>query len=92
MNRVSSKNLLPILLATVALLIWAHNGYKFFKGVNQDDDPGLLFNANVDEFEIDDGPEPAEDVNWVYEPMFRDPFQGPPTILLRDVITDKVTT
>lgn len=76
MNLVSSKNLLPILLATVALLIWAHNSYEFFKGVNQDDDPGLLFNANVDEFEIEAGPEPAKDANWVYEPIFRDPFQN----------------
>lgn len=76
MNFRLPKNLLPIILGFMALVIWGHNGIKFFKGIRSADEPSALHPHLLETRMITKTGKDVEFDDWVYEPKFRDPFEN----------------
>ncbi len=76
MNLKLPKNLLPVILGALALILWGHNSYKFVKGIKTADvqNPAkspLLATNTIPTMVAD-----KKNDNWVYESKFRDPFEN----------------
>lgn len=69
-----NKTTFRILLIIVALLVWFHNGYKFFIGVQKSDEVTITKAKPGDDFVLQDSA--TVEKRWVYEASFRDPFKN----------------
>jgi len=69
-----NKSTFRILLIIVALMVWFHNGYKFFIGVQKADEVITTKEKSGDDSVLQDST--AVETRWVYEASFRDPFKN----------------
>ncbi len=70
------KSTLKIILFAVAALVWGHNAYKFFAGLEASDEPAAL-NASIDGPAIVTyAPPSVAHAGRRYAADFRDPFQS----------------
>lgn len=69
-----NKTTFRILLIIAALLVWFHNGYKFFIGVQKSDEVTITKAKPGDDFVLQDSA--TVEKRWIYEASFRDPFKN----------------
>ena len=76
MNLKLSKNVLPVILGALALIIWGHNSYKFVKGIKTADAQNPVQSPLLATHTIPTMVADKKNDNWVYESKYRDPFEN----------------
>ncbi len=75
MNLLKNKSHLKVILILVALSIWLHNGYRFFKGVKQADEP-TKFRLEASDTNLPESAASPLLHEWTDEAKHRDPFKN----------------
>jgi len=75
MNLLKNKGYLKVGLIVVAASIWLHNGYRFFKGVKQADEP-TKFRLEASDTKLPESADRPLLHEWTDEAKHRDPFKN----------------